>query len=48
MHSFPAPKVAPFSEIDDIFHAALDRILLEGASVDILDEAAAEVTALLE
>ncbi|HEC61710.1 MAG TPA: extracellular solute-binding protein [bacterium] len=37
VYSFPAPKVGPFSEINDIIHDVLDRIILEGESVDILD-----------
>ncbi|OGK09474.1 MAG: hypothetical protein A2Y63_06610 [Candidatus Riflebacteria bacterium RBG_13_59_9] len=48
VYSFPAPKVSSFSQIDDIFHSALDRILLKGESVDILDEAAAKVQGLLD
>jgi sn-glycerol 3-phosphate transport system substrate-binding protein len=46
-YSFPRPKVEAWPEIEDIIEEAMTRIVLQGESVDILDQAASDIDELL-
>jgi sn-glycerol 3-phosphate transport system substrate-binding protein len=45
--SFPRPKVEAWPEIEDIIQEAMTRIVQQGESVDILDQAARDIDELL-
>ena len=47
VHAFSRPTVENWPEIEDIIQEAMTRIILEGESVDILDQAASDIDELL-
>ncbi len=47
VNAFPRPTVENWPEIEDIIQEAMTRIILEGASLDILDQAASDIDELL-
>lgn len=46
-HAFARPTVENWPEIEDLIQEAMSRIILEGASVDILDQTASDIDELL-
>ncbi len=47
-YAFPRPKVAQWPEIEDLIQDAMTKIIVQGASIDILDQAAKKAQELLE
>jgi len=46
-YAFPRPTVEAWPEIEDLIQEAMTKIILEGASVDILDQTASDIDELL-
>jgi len=46
-YAFPRPKIEEWTEIEDMIQEAMTRIVLQGESVDILDEVAADIDEML-
>ncbi len=47
-YAFPRPKVAQWKEIEDMIRTAMTKIIVQGASVDIMDDVAKKAQELLE
>lgn len=47
-YAFPRPKIETWTEIENMIQEAMTRIVLQGASVDILDQVAAEIDEILQ
>ncbi len=46
-YAFPRPKIEAWTEIEDMIQEAMTRIVLQGHSVDILDQVADEINEML-
>ncbi len=46
-YAFPRPTVEAWPEIEDMIQEAMTKIILEGASIDILDQTASDIDELL-